>query len=90
MRRNDQLVAGLEEAELGRHFQRRATVHGGEAGALGHALVLRELAFKGAHVSPLGQRIRVAHGLNDHSDFFFRIADGASAEIDLDIHFAPS
>jgi len=86
VRRHDHFVAGGKAAELGRHFQRGAAVHGGEATALGHALVCGKFAFKGAHVFPLGQGVGMAHGLHHHGDFLFRVTDGAAAEIDFEIH----
>ena len=86
---NDHLVAFIEQAELSREFQRGAAVHGGKAGSLGNALIVGELAFKLAHVVPLGQGIGIAHGLYHDGDFVFGVADGAAAEVDFDIHETP-
>ena len=86
VRGQNHLVPRLETAELGGHFQSGDAVHGGEAGAPRHALIVRELVLKSLKVSALGQGIGVAHGLDDHGDFFFGIFDGAAAEIDFDVH----
>ena len=86
VRGHDHFVTGLEAAQLGRKFQRRNAVHGHKAAALGNTLIGGKFAFKIAHVHALGKGVGTAHGLHNHRNFFFCIADGTATEIYFNVH----
>ena len=86
VRRDDQLVAIFEAAELGGHLKGRGSVADSEAAAFFHALIARKRGLKLLEVMSLGKRLCVAHGFDNSGDFIFRVTDGTAAEINSEFH----
>ena len=83
---DDDLIALLEAAELGSELQRGDAVHDGKAAALLDALIAGKGRFELGQMASLGQGLGIAHGLGHDGNFLFRVAYGASAEIDSELH----